>query len=262
VSANATGTPTTNFSIPKHNTPSDSPNGKGINEMMDAIDTLLANAAQVVTRPAAIASGEVPVYNGTTFVRSSSVRINNGGQSLPIITTSALSGGPPGSPNDADVWVATGVDGAGARWAFQYNAGSGSSSKWEFIGGSPLTANIATDESTGSTGWLDLATAGPKVTITRAGDYLCSATAGLWQTTSTTMQMGVTAGTGTPAFPLLQIGSAAVHWPANQILPLSITAQPLTGVGASTDIRLRYNFGAATGHALNRTIAVYPIRIA
>lgn len=43
MSANATGTPTSNFSIPKFNTASDAPNGKGTNEMMDAIDTLLLN---------------------------------------------------------------------------------------------------------------------------------------------------------------------------------------------------------------------------
>lgn len=70
MSANATGTPTTNFSIPKFNTASDAPNGKGVNEMMDALDSLLASGA-FATKPAGIASGEVPVWNGTTWVRSS-----------------------------------------------------------------------------------------------------------------------------------------------------------------------------------------------
>lgn len=41
MSANATGTPTTNFSIPKFNTASDAPNGKGVNEMMDALDAAM-----------------------------------------------------------------------------------------------------------------------------------------------------------------------------------------------------------------------------
>jgi hypothetical protein len=54
------------------------------------------------------------------------------------ITTSSFSGGPPGSPTDGDIWIASSVDGNGTRWHFQYNAGSASANKWEFIGGAPI----------------------------------------------------------------------------------------------------------------------------
>jgi hypothetical protein len=52
------------------------------------------------------------------------------------VTTSPLAGGPPASPADGDIWIASGVTASGERWHFQYNAGSASSYKWEFIGGS------------------------------------------------------------------------------------------------------------------------------
>lgn len=71
MSANATGTPTTNFSIPKFNTASDAPNGKGVNEMMDALDSLIADTTKVASsKIASLTSGDVPVWNGTGWVRS------------------------------------------------------------------------------------------------------------------------------------------------------------------------------------------------
>src|SRR6184192_3464289 len=75
MSANATGTPTTNRSIPKFNTPSDPPNGRGVNEMMDALDTLMADNGTFIQKPAGIASGEVPVWNGAAWVRPTATPI-------------------------------------------------------------------------------------------------------------------------------------------------------------------------------------------
>jgi hypothetical protein len=60
----ATGTPTTNYSIPKYATSADAPNGTGFNSAMDAIDAALkgvADASLVVHGVAA--DGKVPVYN-------------------------------------------------------------------------------------------------------------------------------------------------------------------------------------------------------
>lgn len=141
MSANATGTPTANFSIPKFNTASDAPNGKGTNEMMDAIDALLAS----------------------TFVR-------------PKITTGTLGAGPPGSPAAGDIWIAQNVDGNGTSWMFTYNPAE-TTYKWEFIGGSPVVFNwsgsalgaMSTYPQIGVTGWfynnLQMFTA------IRGGDY-------------------------------------------------------------------------------------------
>jgi hypothetical protein len=69
MSANATGTPTTNFSIPKFNTADDAPNGIGVNEMMDAIDAALdsvRDGAIVIVGTPTI--NQFAQFNGTNWV--------------------------------------------------------------------------------------------------------------------------------------------------------------------------------------------------
>lgn len=179
MSANATGTPTTNFSIPKFNTASDAPNGKGVNEMMDALDTLLADPTKVASNKiAGLADHDVPVWNGTTFVRSGSRQINNGGQVLPVITSGAFASGPPGTPSDGDIWLATGVDANGTVWQFRYNAGSASSFKWEFVGGSDLQVaqtnlNVVVNTLT-TTGGFFYSAGTMTYSAARPGDYQVS----------------------------------------------------------------------------------------
>lgn len=41
MATDATATPTTNFALPKFNTPLDAPSGKGGNAQMDAVDAAL-----------------------------------------------------------------------------------------------------------------------------------------------------------------------------------------------------------------------------
>lgn len=74
----ATGTPTS-LGIRKYNTSVDPPSGLGFNGAMDDIDALLVAR---VTKPAGIVSGEVPVWNGAAFVRSSITPL--GASSLPL----------------------------------------------------------------------------------------------------------------------------------------------------------------------------------
>lgn len=71
MATDATGTPTTK-GIPKFNTAVDSPTGKGVNAMMDSIDTLLDSYQQ---NPAGIATGEASVWNGSAWARSSVTRL-------------------------------------------------------------------------------------------------------------------------------------------------------------------------------------------
>lgn len=70
MATDATGTPSTNYSIPKFNTAVDAPSGLGGNAQVDFIDNLLLSK---VDKPAGIVSGEIPVWNGSTWVRSSAV---------------------------------------------------------------------------------------------------------------------------------------------------------------------------------------------
>jgi hypothetical protein len=96
---------------------------------------------------------------------------------LPKITTSAFSAGPPSGPANGDIWHATGADGVGSVWTFAYNAGSSSAYKWEFIGGTPITAiggaggTINAGYAVSAPNWYSPA-AGYNFTIARPGDYL------------------------------------------------------------------------------------------
>lgn len=72
MATDATGTPTSPDSIPKYNTAVDAPSGKGFNAAMDAVQVGLSARA---SKPAGIATGEVPVWNGATWVRSTTTNI-------------------------------------------------------------------------------------------------------------------------------------------------------------------------------------------
>lgn len=87
------------------------------------------------------------------------------------VTTSAWSSGPPSNASDGDIWIASAVDANGTRWQFQYNAGSASAYKWEFIGGPSLTSGPSGSMTVTTTGQNNL-TSGPSITTGRGGDYL------------------------------------------------------------------------------------------
>lgn len=101
MATDATGTPTS-LGVPKYNTSVDAPSGLGFNAAMDVIDALLLAR---VTKPSGIVSGEVPVWNGSAFVRSSvtplsqlgmngTARKINVGQTTITFTASAQSANP------------------------------------------------------------------------------------------------------------------------------------------------------------------------
>lgn len=66
-----TGAPTS-LGIGTYNVDADAPSGLGFNEAMAQIDALIAARA---AKPAGIAAGEVPVWNGTGWDRSSVTRV-------------------------------------------------------------------------------------------------------------------------------------------------------------------------------------------
>lgn len=64
-----TGTPTS-LGIGTYNVDADAPSGLGFNAAMAQIDALIASR---LTTPAGILAGEIPVWNGATWVRSSTL---------------------------------------------------------------------------------------------------------------------------------------------------------------------------------------------
>lgn len=72
MATDATGIPTSPDNIPTYNTAVDSPSGNGFNAAMAQIQTALSSR---VTIPAGLVSTEVPVWNGSAWVRSSTTQI-------------------------------------------------------------------------------------------------------------------------------------------------------------------------------------------
>lgn len=56
-------------------------------------------------------------------------------------------------------------------WLFQYVSAITDANEWLFLGGSALRAEVDTAQTTSSSTYADLATAGPSITIPRAGIY-------------------------------------------------------------------------------------------
>lgn len=84
----ATGSPTP-LGIPKYNVSVDPPSGIGFNNTMDVIDTIISGR---IPAPAGIASGEVPVWNGSAWVRSSVTQISASSLgNAPSVPTGAIS---------------------------------------------------------------------------------------------------------------------------------------------------------------------------
>lgn len=152
-----------------------------------------------------------------------------GGVTQPKITTQSLSLGPPPNPADGDIWVARDVDGNGTRWMFQYNAGSSSAYKWEFVGGSPI--NLTANGLGGYT--LNTWTAFVSYTAARSGEYLAS---GGWAGTNSgggaaTQRLGVGVGGAAPA----RYAGAGI---ANANYDFNISVMP-------------WNYTVTTGNALS-----------
>lgn len=58
----------------------------------------------------------------------------------------------------------------GILWHLAYESGE-VTYKWRFLGGPPMLSEVATAETTTSTTYAALATAGPSITLPRSGDY-------------------------------------------------------------------------------------------
>jgi hypothetical protein len=73
------------------------------------------------------------------------------------------------------------VDSAnGTVWRFRYVAALVGLNPWLFVGGSPLSAIVTTQESTASTSLTDLATVGPSIVVPRTGIYTIGMHSGYW----------------------------------------------------------------------------------
>jgi hypothetical protein len=224
-------------------------NYTAIQTAVNALIAILANGNGV--------DGDPLVWDNTNAKWAAASTLASTRPRAPRVVTSAMAGGPPASPVDLDVWIATAVDGNGTRWAFQYNAGSASASKWEFIGGPPaLASNINQDGGNFAGAWGDTGSV-VGVTVARAGDYACSAAAiGVNGAGADVLGIGIAPGAVNPTW------FSAVSLAAGGQGALAVVDAPLLAVAAATLIKIRYLGGAQVDNWKSRSLSVLPIRVA
>jgi len=82
----------------------------------------------------------------------------------------------PGSPVDGQecYYQSAAMAALGIVWHLRYRAGGGTF-KWECVGAPALLGEVVTSEQRAATGYGDLATVGPDVTVPLAGEYMVEA---------------------------------------------------------------------------------------
>lgn len=183
------------------------------------------------------------------------------------ITVSDFASGPPSSPSSGDIWIGANVDGNGTRWQFQYNAGSASAYKWEFVGGGIMLfptndPNVLLNAltSTGSTqglGWTIFYHSSSTLTLARAGVYAVSGSYNLLTSGAASITLG-------PSWTSDITGN---HWVSDSVSASSWTgvdfADTLISVSANDTVCLGLA-SSAPGNVAVRWNAggITPIRIA
>jgi hypothetical protein len=150
----------------------------------------------------------------------------------------------------------------GVIWHLRYRSGGGTH-KWEYVGGPPLYSLVTTQESTTSSSYGALATAGPSVTLPLAGDYMVTIS-GKIQTAPTVPASPSSAimsydigATGAVDADNINVYATTTNAEAN----VSRTARKsgLTAVTLTAKYKLAVNAG--TGYFQDRTMIVTPVRV-
>lgn len=228
---------------------------------MNAIEAGIDDAAEhnktgtAASRPAAASGNKNWIYYATDTAVTS---ISDGSTWATIASpvSTAIVSSLPGSPADGDVCYYQNSDmaTAGVVWQLRYRSGGGTY-KWEFIGGGPLSATIATSEATTSTSYTNLTTTGPSVTAPLAGDYklMISVRASNNNLDSIYMSYGI-AGAGA-----LDVDAISTFAGSNATLNLEYTK--VRTAAASDAFVAKYKTASGTSTFLNRTIALLPFHV-
>jgi hypothetical protein len=198
------------------------------------------------------------VDGSTPLNRANMMKIENELAALDPLAPGAPSATPPGSPVDGQFWLLPADATNGVQWMFRYNAGSASAYKWEFVGGAPLSHEVAGDESTTSATYVDLGTLGPTVTVPRAGDFMVAFGCGMYNLTA-----------AASAFIAPKRGAAvtsdndASQWDIPTAAKLGVLMRTIriVGLAASDVVKLQYRVGSGQGQFRNRWLNVTPIRV-
>ena len=167
----------------------------------------------------------------------------------------------PSSPFNGDECYYSSEDGSGGIvvWHLKYRTTGSSAPCWDFIGGSPLTDNIANSNAISSTSYGAISTAGPEIIVPLTGKYIVRIGATLTAGGATVNAlMSYTKG-GTAAsdsWSITSEGSTAFD-PSG-----SYSASRVETLTAGDTLTAQYRIAAAgSGQAKLRWMEVQPIRV-
>ncbi len=223
--------------------------------------TILDNAVlytegTFASRPAAGATEHGHVYRSTDTGQWSwnngTIWIDMGGLAPPTVTSL------PGTPYNGQLIDFLADDTNGVVWRFRYRSTSASSHKWEFIGGPPLYAEVATSESANLAAYGDLATVGPAVTAPLAGDYDV--------TVEARIELGFNTQLGFMSYQLGGTGavdadSIEAYFGTTVGLVTPSKTRRKTGLTASEALTAKYKTTVGAVTYSQRTIKIQPVRV-
>lgn len=144
----------------------------------------------------------------------------------------------------------------GIQWHLAYESGE-VTYKWRFLGGPPLYSEVATAETTASTGYAALGTAGPSIAVPRAGDYdvdtgvrVSSVSAAI--NVFFSYDIGASAAVDTDSIQSLGSADTARANFMRKRRKAALTSVTLTG---------KYRVGSGTGGFADRWMAIRPVRV-
>lgn len=223
-----------------------------------------------------LAAGEVPVWNGTQFDRSTVTKIGNTSLNFTGTPTGSkflrddfswqtVASGPtyqttlPGSPTDGQQTIL--VDSTTAptwAWFLRFNS---TSAKWDFIGGSSIFAEVTTAEGTASTTYVALATAGPSITVPVAGDYFVEIGSKHSYSANSTSNFHSYDIGGTGAVDADAINTVTGSGAGTNVVSIASKARKKTALAASTALVSKYKAATGTATFADRWMRVTPIRV-
>lgn len=209
-------------------------------------------------RPAATTSGRYYfATDDTTGSASGTLYRATGSVWVPIaMFPTAVVTSLPASPVSGQICVlqTSAMATAKVRWTLQYNG-----TKWEFLGGAPFTVQVNTEETTTSTTYAALATAGPALALPVAGDYRIEhgclySNSGAF---SGAMSYDIGATGAVDADSWVHSTGSGIGTQATYAYTAS-RVNIKTGLTAVT-LTAKYHVGSGTGRFSNRYISVIPL---
>lgn len=188
--------------------------------------------------------------------------LNAGHRTLTVAQFAALTGleGTKGVVAGDEVYLE--VDATnGVLWHLVYES-TETTYKWRYLGGPPLSSEIATSETVTSTTYVDLATVGPTLTMSRAGDYELDFGAQLDSDNGASGDQAMWASPKIGAATAADVDAAFLSAPAGTRMQASVSRRVKKTCAASDVVKLQYRTGAAFAYPVkNRWLKITPTRL-